>query len=68
MEEGTSLACRSQRQRQFVSHVLGNVLGPSLFSVEGNDADRIVVLAGKEILNNGFQVRLFIVGFAPGTA
>ena len=53
---------------QFVSHVFGNVLRPSLFSVEGDDADRIVVLARKEILDNGFQVRRFVVGFAPGAA
>ena len=53
---------------EFVSHVFGNVLGPSLFSVEGDDADRIFVLARKEILNNGFQVRGFVVGFAPGAA
>jgi len=30
---------------QFVSHVFGNVVRPSLFSVEGDDADRIIVLA-----------------------
>ena len=49
---------------QFVSHVFGNVLRPSLFSVESDDADRIVVLARKEILNNGFQVRGFVVSLA----
>ena len=35
---------------QFASHVLGDVLRPLLVSVEGDDADRIVVLARKEIL------------------
>ena len=52
---------------QFLSNVFGDVVRPSLFGVEGDDADRIVVLARKEILNNGFQVRGFVViGFAPG--
>jgi hypothetical protein len=53
---------------QFVSHILGNVLGPALGRIEGDDADRIIVLARKEILYNGFQVCRFIVGFALGAA
>ena len=53
---------------KFVSHILGNVLRPALVRIEGDDADRIIVLARKEILNNGFQVRGFVVGFAPGAA
>jgi hypothetical protein len=54
---------------KFVSHVLRTILRPSFFSVEGDNADRIVVLARKEVLNNGFQVRGFVVvGFSPGTA
>jgi len=51
---------------QFVSHVFGKILGPSLFGVD--HADRIIVLAREEILNNGFQVGGFVVGFAPRTA
>jgi hypothetical protein len=39
---------------QFVSHIMGNVLGPALGRIEGDDADRIIVLARKEIQNNGF--------------
>jgi hypothetical protein len=39
---------------QFVSHVFGNVLRPSLFSIESDNADRILILARKQILNNGF--------------
>jgi hypothetical protein len=39
---------------QFMSHILRNVLGPALGRIEGDDADRIIVLARKEILNNGF--------------
>ena len=35
-------------------HILRNVLGPALGRIEGDDADRIIVLARKEILNNGF--------------
>jgi hypothetical protein len=51
---------------QFVSHVFGNVLRPSLFGVEGHDADWGAVLPRKEILNNGFQVGGFLICFAPG--
>ena len=46
--------------------VLGYVLRPAPGPIEGDDADRIVVLARKEILQNGFQVCGFVVGFAPG--
>jgi len=53
---------------QFAGHILGYVLRPALGRIEGDDADRIVVLARKEIQNNGFQVCAFIVGFAPGAA
>ena len=53
---------------QLAGHILRNVLGPALGRIEGDDADRIAVLARKEILNNGFQVRGFVVGFPPGAA
>jgi hypothetical protein len=59
---------RSYPPAQFAGHILGNVLGPALGRIEGDDADRIIVLARKEILYNGFQVCRFIVGFALGAA
>ena len=48
---------------KFMGDILGYVLGPSLLGVEFDDADRIVVLARKEILDNGFQVCGFVIGF-----
>ena len=51
-----------------MSDVLGYVLRPALVRIEGDDPDGIIVLARKEILNDGFQVRGFVVGFAPGAA
>jgi len=53
---------------KFMGDILGYVLGPSLLGVECDDADRIVVLARKEILDNGFQVCGFVIGFAPSAA
>jgi hypothetical protein len=32
---------------QFAGHILGNVLGPALGRIEGDDADRIIALARK---------------------
>jgi hypothetical protein len=49
---------------QFVSYIFGDVLGPALLSVECDDADRIVILARKEILDNDFEVCSFVVGAA----
>jgi hypothetical protein len=49
-----------------MSHIFLNV--PSLICVEGYNADRIVILARKEILDNGFQVGGLVIGFAPGAA
>ena len=53
---------------KLMSDVLGYVLRPALGRIEGDDPDGIIVLARKEILNDGFQVRGFVVGFAPGAA
>ena len=53
---------------QLVGYILRNIFGPALGRIEGDDADRIIVLARKEILNNGFQVRGFVVGFPPSAA
>jgi hypothetical protein len=39
---------------QFVRHVLGNVFRPTFSSIERNDANRIAVLSGEEILNDRF--------------
>ena len=50
---------------QFVSHVFGYVLRPPLFGVEGDDADRIVVLSGEEILDDRFEVRGLVVCLGP---
>jgi hypothetical protein len=47
---------------------LGNVFRPAFSSIEGDDADRIAVLPGEEVLNYGFEVAGLIVRFAPSPA
>jgi hypothetical protein len=51
-----------------VSDIFGHVLRPTLSGVEGDDPDRVAVLAAKKVLDDGFKVRGFVVGFAPGAA
>jgi hypothetical protein len=46
--------------------VLGYIIRAALGRIKGDDADRIIVLARNEILDNCFQVCGFVVGFAPG--
>ena len=53
---------------QLAGDILRNIFGPALGRIEGDDADRATVLAGEEILNNGFEVSGFVVGFAPRAA
>ena len=37
---------------QFMRYVCGNVIRPTLGSVEGHDPDRVAVLAGEQVLND----------------
>jgi hypothetical protein len=39
---------------QFAGDIFGNVFRPVLGGIEGDDADRIAVLPGEEILNDRF--------------
>ena len=45
-----------------------NVLRPLFGGVEGDDANRIFVLALKQIEDHGFQIGSFHIGFASGAA
>ena len=47
---------------QLMGDICGDVLRPALGGVEGDDADRVVVLAGQQVLDHGFQVGGLDVG------
>ena len=51
---------------QFAGDVLGNIFRPALGGIEGDDADRVTILAGQQVLNYRFEVGGFVIGFAPG--
>jgi hypothetical protein len=53
---------------QFVRHVCRHILRPLLGGVEGDDADRIFVLALEQTKDDGFQIRRLDIGLAPGAA
>ncbi|MBR1153723.1 hypothetical protein [Bradyrhizobium sp. JYMT SZCCT0428] len=48
--------------------VLGDVFGPSLRGIEGDDADRIAVLTAQQVLNCRLDVGGLAIGFAPSAA
>jgi hypothetical protein len=50
---------------QFMGDVCGNVFRPSFGGVEGNDADRVIVLAGKQVLNDGLKVGSLAISLTP---
>lgn len=52
----------------FARHILGDVFGPTFRGVEGNHLDRPAIFSGDQIVNDGFEVRRFKVGLAPGPA
>ena len=53
---------------QFAGDILRNIFRPAFSRIEGDDADRATVLAGEEILNNGFEVSGLVVGLPPSAA
>ena len=48
--------------------IFGNVFRPAFGGVEGDDADRIAVLAGQQVLDDRFEIGRLVIGFAPGAA
>jgi hypothetical protein len=53
---------------QLARDVFGNVFRPTFGGIEGDDADRVAILAGQQVLNYRFEVGGFVIGFAPGAA
>ena len=53
---------------QFARDVFRNVFRPALGGIEGDDADRVAILAGQQVLNYRFEVGGFVIGFASGAA
>jgi hypothetical protein len=53
---------------QPMRHVLRYILRPLLHGVESHDADRVLVLAGEQIGDHGFQIGIFNIGFPIGPA
>jgi hypothetical protein len=52
----------------FKGYIFRNVLRPTLGGVEGDDAYWVRVLAGKQVLDDGFEVGPLIVCLAPGAS
>ena len=50
---------------QFAGDVLGNIFRPALGGIEGDDADRVTILAGQQVLNYRFEVGGFVIGLPP---
>ena len=50
---------------QFTGDVLENIFRPVLGGIEGDDTDRVTILAGQQVLNYRFDVGA-VIGFAPG--
>jgi hypothetical protein len=46
-------------------HVHGHILRPVLCGVKGDDAGRVDILAGEQVLDYGFQIGLAVVHLAP---
>ena len=53
---------------QFARDIFGNVFGPTFGGIEGDDANRVGILAGQQVLNYRFEVSGFVIGFGPGAA
>jgi hypothetical protein len=49
-----------------VRDIFGNVFGPALGGIEGDNADRVGILAGEQILDDGFQIGGLVIGLDPG--
>jgi hypothetical protein len=52
----------------FAGDVFGDVLRPALCGVEGDDPDRVAVLASHQVGDDGLEVRGLSVGFPPNGA
>jgi hypothetical protein len=52
----------------FLSDVFGNVVRPTLQSIEGYDAHRIIELAGHKVADDNFEVRALDLGLAVNAA
>jgi hypothetical protein len=48
--------------------VFGDNFRPAFDGVEGDDADRVLVLAGQQVLNDGLEISSLAIGLAPGAA
>src|SRR4051794_25489662 len=53
---------------QLAGDILRNVFTPALGRIEGDDADRIAILARKQVLDDGLKISGLIVGLPPGAA
>ena len=53
---------------QLIGNIFGDVAGPALGGVEGDDACRIAILAAHEMLDQHLAEGHLLVGLPPGTA
>jgi len=62
------LAVADRSAGALVGDVSRDVLRPAFCGIEADDADRVLVLAGEQIPNDGFQIGRFVIGFRPDAA
>ena len=53
---------------QIFSDLGGDIAGPALGGIEGDDANRITVLAGQQVPDDRFVIRCFRLDLAPNPA
>ena len=52
---------------QLSRYQFGHVANPTFREVKANDANRVVVLAFKQVVDDSFKIGVFMVCLAPGT-
>jgi hypothetical protein len=50
---------------QFAGDFFGDIFRPAVGGIEGDDANRVIILADQEVSNDRFEVGAFVIGFAP---
>ena len=55
------------RDPQRSRYVLGHVANPTFGDIKANDANRVLVLAFQQIVDDSFKIGVFNVCLAPGT-
>jgi hypothetical protein len=60
---GQGITGEIETAHNFPRHILRGILSPVLGGVERDDADRVAVLAGHQIVDGGFEIGLIDISF-----